>query len=114
MYVSDRTTATITYIRGASETITRILRPYNIRVTQKPMFTLRRLLTNVKGKDKPQDRPGAAYKIKYSACEATYIGETSRNLIRRLTERKRAVTSQNGQCRAENIQNQDVGPTRYI
>ena len=91
MYVSDRTTATITYIRGASETITRILRPYNIRVTQKPMFTLRRLLTNVKGKDKPQDRPGAVYKIKYSDCQATYIGETSRNLIRQLTEHKRAT-----------------------
>ena len=24
------------------------------------------------------------------------------------------VTSQNGQCRGERIQNQDVGPTRYI
>ena len=24
------------------------------------------------------------------------------------------VTSQNGQCRGEHIQNQDVGPTRYI
>ena len=26
------------------------------------MFTLRRLLTNVKDKDKPEDRPGAVYK----------------------------------------------------
>ena len=48
------TTATIPYIRGTSETIARILRPYNIRVAHKPIFTLRRLLTNVKGKDKPE------------------------------------------------------------
>ena len=63
------------YIRGTSETITRILRPYNIRVAHKPMFTLRRLLTNVKDKEEPEDRPGAVCKIKCSDCQATYIGE---------------------------------------
>ena len=53
------TTATIPYIRGTSETIARILQPYNIRVAHKPITTLRRLLTNVKDKDKPEDRQGA-------------------------------------------------------
>ena len=55
------------------------------------MFTLRRLLTNVKDKDKPENRPGAAYKIKCSDCRATYIGETGRNLTTRLNENKRAT-----------------------
>ena len=55
--ISYTTTATVPYIRGTSETIARILRPYSIRVAHKPVFTLRRLLTNVKGKDKPEDRP---------------------------------------------------------
>ena len=50
------TTATIPYIRGTSETIARILQPYNIRVAHKPITTLRRLLSNVKDKDKPQNR----------------------------------------------------------
>ena len=49
------TTATIPYIRGTSETNARILQPYNIRVAHKPITTLRRLLTNVKDKDKPED-----------------------------------------------------------
>ena len=66
------TTATIPYIRGTSETIARILQPYNIRVAHKPITTLRRLLTNVKDKDKPEDRQGAVYKIKYCDCQATY------------------------------------------
>ena len=39
------TKATIPYIRGTSETIARILQPYNIRVAHKPITTLRRLLT---------------------------------------------------------------------
>ena len=74
-----------------SETVARILQPYNIRVAHKPIFTLRRLLTDVKGKDKPEDRPGAVYKIHCSDCHATYIGETGRNLTTRLTEHKRAT-----------------------
>ena len=53
-----------------------------------PIFSL---LTNVKGKDKPEDRPGAVYKINCSEFQATYIGETGRNLTTRLTEHKRAT-----------------------
>ena len=62
------TTATIPYMRGTSETIARIVRPYNIRAAHKPIFTLGRLLTNVKGKD----RPGAVYKMHCSDCQASY------------------------------------------
>ena len=43
-------------LRGTSETIARILQPYNIRVAHKPIATLPRLLTNVKDKDNAQDR----------------------------------------------------------
>ena len=46
-YTTTATIPYILYIRGTSETIARILRPYNIRVVHKPIFTLRRLLTNV-------------------------------------------------------------------
>ena len=82
------TTATKPYIRGTSETIARILQPYNIRVAHKPITTLRRLPTNVKDKDKPEDRQGAVYKIKCCDCQASYIGE---NVSTRLTEHKRAT-----------------------
>ena len=63
------TTATIPYIRVTSETIARILQPYNILVAHEPITTLRRLLTNVKDKDKPEDRQGAVYKIKCCDCK---------------------------------------------
>ena len=85
------TPATIPYIKGTSETIARILQPYNIRVAHKPITTLRQLLTNFKDKDEPNDRQGAVYKIKCCNCQATYIGETGRNLNTRLTEHKRAT-----------------------
>ena len=89
---SYTTIATIPYTRGTSETIARILRPYNIRVAHKPLFTLQRLLTNVKDKDEPENRPGAVYKIKCSDCQATYMDEIGRrNLTTRLNEHKRAT-----------------------
>ncbi|CAH3016315.1 unnamed protein product [Porites evermanni] len=86
-YVNNR----LYRISGTSETIAHILQPYNIRVAHKPITTLRRLLTNVKDKDKPEDRQGAVYKIKCCDCQAFYIGETDRNLSTRLTEHKRAT-----------------------
>ena len=85
------TTVTIPYIKGTSEIIARILQPYNIRVAHRPITTLRKLLTNVKDKDQPRDRQGAVYKIKCCDCQATYTGETGRNLNTRLTERRRAT-----------------------
>ena len=71
-------------------TIARILRPYNIRA-YKLMLTWRRLLTDVKDKDEPENRPGAVYRTKCSDCQATYIGENGRNLTTRLNEHKRAT-----------------------
>ena len=60
------TIVTIPYIKGTSETISRILQPYNIRVAHKPTTMLRQLLTNVKDRDEPNNRQGAVYKIKCS------------------------------------------------
>ena len=76
---------------GTSETITRILQPYNIRVAHKPTTTLRQLLTNVNERDELNNRQGAVYKIKCSDCQAFYIGETGRNINTRLTEQKWAT-----------------------
>ena len=75
-------------------TISQILQPYNIRVAHKPATTLWYLLTNVKDREEPNNRQGAVYKIKCSNCQASYIGETGRNLNTRLTEHKR--TTRNG------------------
>ena len=85
------TTATIPYIRGISETIARILQPYNICVAYKPITTLWQLPTNVKDKDKLEDRQGEVYKIKCCDCQASYISETSRNLSTRLIEHTRTI-----------------------
>ena len=50
------TTATILYIKGISENISRILQTFDIRIAHKPITTLRQLLTNVKDEDEPRNR----------------------------------------------------------
>ena len=51
----------------------------------------RALLTNVTDKHEPEDRPGAVYKTKCFNFQATYIGETGRNITTRPNEHKRAT-----------------------
>ena len=93
MYVKGVTFVNRRYTKGVPflSTIARILQPYNISVAHKPITTLRWLLTNVKDKDKAEDRQWAVYKIKCCDCQASYISETGRNLSTRLTEHKLAM-----------------------
>ena len=81
------------YIRGTSETIARILRPYNIWVAHKPIFTLRRLLTDVKEKTNPKTDQEQFIRSTASTARPLIIiiGETGRNLTTWLTEHKRAT-----------------------
>ena len=88
---TELTTVSLPYIRGTSETIARILKPFNIRIAHKPTRTLRHLLTNVKDKDDPKDRQGTVYRIRCNDCNGTYIGETGRTLTTRLGEHQAAT-----------------------
>ena len=88
---NELTIVSLPYIRGTSETIARILKPFNIRIAHKPTRTLRHLLTNVKDKDDPKDRQGTVYRIRCNGCNGTYIGETGRALTTRLGEHQTAT-----------------------
>ena len=90
-HAMNRNLTPVTTVTIPSETILWILQPYNIRVAHKPTTMLQHLLTNVKDRDEPNNRQGAVYKIKCSDCQASYVGETCRNLNTRLTEHKGAM-----------------------
>ena len=80
-------TARIPYVKGLSEEIRRILKQYNIRTVFRTTETLGRVLTKVKDRTPPEERPGTIYKIKY-ICGDFYIGETGRGLTTRVKEHK--------------------------
>ena len=96
LFATPVTTATIPYIKGTFETIARILRTalQHPCISQTHLFTiLQQLLENVKDRDEPSHRQGAVYKIECCDYQATYNGETGRNLKIRMTEHKRATTN---------------------
>ena len=88
---NELTTVSLPYIRGTSETIARILKPFNIQIAHKPTRTLRHLLTNIKDKDNPKDRQGTVYRIRCNDCNGMYIAETGRTLTTRLGEHQTAT-----------------------
>jgi hypothetical protein len=85
--------ATIPYVKGTSERIARILRPYNIVVAHKPTTTLRDVLTRVKDPSPKNSRVGTVYKITCAECPASYLGETGRTLECRIKEHKRCIAN---------------------
>ena len=90
---SDQKTTRITipYIQGQSESIKRILSPLGIETTFRPQNTLRKILSRPKDTLSITKKSGVVYQISCQDCEASYIGQTGRNLSQRITEHKRAV-----------------------
>ena len=92
IFDQDRTTiVTIPYIQGQSEAIKRILSPLGILTVFRPLTTLRKILSKPKDKIPALTKSGVLYEVSCQECNATYIGQTGRNLSQRLKEHQRAV-----------------------
>ena len=74
------------YIKGASERISRVLKPFDIKLAHKPRNTLRKQLCHIKDKVVPLDVSGCVYKVNCSDCDQVYIGETKKNVKDRIKE----------------------------
>ena len=86
-----RSTIVLPYVRGLSEALRRILASMEIRVSFKPLQSIRHLVSSPKDRIPDLQRSGVVYKIPCAVCPAAYIGQTGRRLCQRLDEHKRAV-----------------------
>ena len=68
------------YVQGLSETISRIMKNYNVNTAVKPHNTIKRSLVRPKDKVEPQKMCEGVYSIMCKNCNVTYIGETKRTL----------------------------------
>ena len=83
----------VPYIKGTSEAISRTFHKYSVKTAMKPVTTVKSLLVHPKDKRELEDTSGVIYKIPCASCNASYIGETSRNFGYRLKEHKKDVES---------------------
>ena len=82
------TTATIPYVRGLSETISRILTPLGIRTVMKPTTLKWTLMRRAKTSVPTTEIPGVIYALGCEDCPRIYIGETARTAKQRAREHK--------------------------
>ena len=88
-----KTLCVLPYVRGTSDTLGNICRKLGVHPVFRQRRTLRSLHTRVKGPQKHVDK-GVVYQIPCMECDEVYIGETGRPLKTRITEHKRAVSTE--------------------
>ena len=86
-----RTSVTIPYIHGLSQTIRRVLSHLDIKVAFCPFQTLRQELVHPKDPVPEWQRKGVVYTIPCDQCPRCYVGQTGRCLEQRLAEHRRAL-----------------------
>ena len=86
-----RTSVTIPYIHGLSQSIRRVLSHLDIKVAFRPFRTLRQELVHPKDPVPEWRRKGVVYTIPCDQCPRCYIGQTGRCLEQRLVEHRRAL-----------------------
>ena len=81
---------TLPYVGNMSEAIARIMRKAGITVHLRPFNTLRSKLFHPKDKVEKSNRSGVVYHVKCPCCNSNYVGETERNIRKRMKEHHRS------------------------
>ena len=83
----------IPYIAGTSERLSRIFKKYDIQVAHQPSKKIKNELCHLKDRRRVHEKAGVVYKLDCRDCNATYIGETGRQVEERMTEHQRDITN---------------------
>lgn len=85
---------TLPYVQGTTERIQRVLASYGIKVSVRPTYTLKNILSNVKDPLPKEKKVGVIYSIPCGECDTIYIGETKRAMGTRVKEHQACVRLQ--------------------
>jgi hypothetical protein len=83
------------YIKNITEKINRYLKPYNIQMAPKPTVTLKSKLCKLKDRREVLESKEVVYEVNCLECEASYYGETGRQLGKRVDEHQNNVQKKN-------------------
>ena len=79
------------YIKVSSERVARLLKPFSVKLAHKPSNTIKSQICHMKDRREKLDKSNVIYHIKCKDCNASYIGETGKELNKRITEHQNAV-----------------------
>ncbi|KAL9976646.1 hypothetical protein ACROYT_G013968 [Oculina patagonica] len=86
---SHKSFASLPYIKGVTEPLTRVLKKHDITVVNKPLTTLQQQFPAPKFRPSLESQTNVVYKIPCSECSWCYIGETGRAFNTRKKEHLR-------------------------
>ena len=84
-------TVVIPYRRTTSEDIRRVLNRHKIRVAFQASNTLRKQLVKLKDPIPTLEKSNCVYRLQCKDCEASYVGQTARDLMVRVREHERCA-----------------------
>lgn len=85
----------IPYIKGLTEKISHILKPYQLQIASTNQNNLKYLYSNTKSKIKKSKQTHVIYSIPCKNCEAKYIGQTRQYLENRIKAHQYSVKGEN-------------------
>ena len=85
--------ATLPYVKGITESLTKTLRKYDITVTTKPLRTLQQHFPSPKHRVQTDKQTNVVNNIPCTECSRSCIGETGRSFETRKKEHVRNVTN---------------------
>ena len=89
--------ASLPYIKGVTEPLTRVLKKHDVTVVNKPFTTLQQQFPAPKFRPSVESQTNVVYKIPCADCSWCYIGETGRAFNTRKKEHLRNIkTAANG------------------
>ena len=90
-----KVTASIPYVRGLSEAVSRILRPLKIRTVMRSHQRKWELMHRAKDRLPVDTQPGVVYALGCKDCSKVYVGETGRTAKKRTDEHLRHTMQAN-------------------
>ena len=84
----------IPYVKGLTESVTRVMKQHGISTAVKPLKTVRNYLVRPKDKREKGETSEVVYEIPCKNCDKSYIGETKRRLDVRISEHKKETEEQ--------------------
>ena len=95
-------------MKGTSERIQKVLKPFNIYLSNQSSHTLESQLIKLKDKIPIKEKTDVVYRIHCNDCDRKYIGETGRNLKTRLSEHQRDIRNGKEQSQVfQHVRNYD-------
>ena len=90
--LKEKTTRSVVipYVKGLSERISRVLRPFQVSTFYKPINKISTILGLPKDPLKSEDVCGVVYQVSCRDCEKQYIGQTTNSLATRLKQHRAA------------------------